>query len=378
MLATLQTHKMAPAIYKGSISQPKLLMYKPIPELQENNVTARQINKTCTTFSSIGLAIPFQPTMWDEKSVHSVCNNAIELVTSKLKGRYSEEFTNTILARLEKLLSKLNYDTHRKSLAIILTPDEEKVFYLSFPVKPIVFLRKSVSLLDLAANMQQESHFYYLVLEEENACLYEYNDKQLRKVYEQNNEPASANIFKNASNTIELLNSKYERPVFVTGSPNMVENFCNSIPYSKQFFILLYQAAPFSTEIVESLINEITVHWSYWQSKFTKTKIFVAKEAGSLISHFDAVLRALDKCADGLLLVDKHLKQQLQKSTPADTLFQMTDEFMQQLEKFLVRGNRIEITEKGLMKDMGGIVLLQGNNKTLPAWRQSTAGGSLY
>jgi len=380
MLATQLTYNMKAVIHDGSFSQSpiKQLAYKPMPVLHVRNIGAQKIIIPRPEFSSMGLAIPFQPSMWDEKSIKSVWNNGMEMVKAKLKGRYSEECTNTILTRLEKLFPKLNFNTHRKSLAIVLTPDEENIIYLSFPVKPVVFLSKSVSVLDLAANMEQEPDFYYFVLNEESVSLYDYNNKQFRKVYEQNNETCPVNLFKNATNTIELLNSKYEKPVFVTGRPNMVEGFCNCSSYAKQFFTFLYHVSPFSTEIIQSLIKEITVPWNYWQVKFVKTKTLIANEAGSLISHFDAVLKALSKYADGLLLVDKHLKHQLQKSTTAGGVFQLADEFMQQLEKFLVRGNRIEITETGLLKDMGGIVLLQGNNKTLPACRQSTAGGSLF
>jgi hypothetical protein len=316
--------------------------------------------------------------MWDEKSTEAAWQHAIQIVQAKMNGRYSAECTAKVITRFAKLFAKLNFNTHRKSLAVILTPDEERLIYLSYPVKPVVFSGKSVSLLDLAANIQQEADFYYLVLNKDYASLYDYNSKQLRKVYEQNNETCPVNLFKNASNTIELLNSKYEKPVFVTGRPNLVEGFCNSSSYAKHFFTLLYHASPFSNEIIQSLVKEITAHWSFWHSKFIKTKILIAQKAGMLISNIDAVLKALATCADGLLLVDKRLKQQLQKTNIAGGVFQLADEFMGQLEKSLVRGNRIEITESGLLKDMGGIVLLQGNNKSHPAYRHSTAGGSLY
>ena len=349
-----------PSILEESLNQRQLLQLKQkvMPYVFEKHIVKKKISRPGKVFSSLGLAIPFQPSMWDEKYIQSVWKNAIEIVKTKLKGRYSDGCTNTILTRLEGLFTKLNFNTHRKSLAVILTPAEEKVIYLSFPVKPVVFLGKSVSLLDLAANMQPEADFYYFVLNEGSVSLYDYNDKQLRKVYEQNNESCPVNLFKNASNVTELLNSKNEKPVFVTGSPNMVEEFCNCSSYSKRFFRLLYHSSPFSNKITQSLVNDITVHWSYWQSKFIKGKILIAQKAGTLIFNIDAVLKALGKCADGLLLVDKYLKHQLQKSKIANNIFHSATELLFQLEKFLVRGNRIEITETGLLKDMGGIVLL--------------------
>ena len=350
---------MAPTIYNKNISQSKLLMYNPMPVLQKKNIAARQISKTRTVVPLLGLSTPFQPSMWDEKAIQSAWSHALEMVKSKLKNRYSKECGHTILARLEKLFPKLNYNTHRRSLAIILSSAAEKVIYLSFPVKPVAFLSKSISILDLAANIQKEADFYYFVLNEGSVSLYDYNNKQLRKVYEQSNETCQVNLFRNASITIELLNSKYEKPVFITGRPNIVKRFCDATTYPTQFFTLLYYASPFNDEIIQSHMKEIILFWSYWQSKFYKAKILLARKAGTLITHIDAVLRALEKCADGLLLLDKHLKHQLQKSSIGGA-GQLAEEFRQQFEKFLVRGNRIEITESGLLKDFGGIVLLLG------------------
>jgi RIO-like serine/threonine protein kinase len=94
---------MASATYERNINQPKLLTYKSMPVLLEGNIAARKKSKIRTAFTSMGLAIPFQPSMWDEKSIKSVWNNGMEMVKAKLKSRYSEEYTNTILTRLEKL-----------------------------------------------------------------------------------------------------------------------------------------------------------------------------------------------------------------------------------------------------------------------------------
>jgi hypothetical protein len=381
MLATELIYNMKLVINDRSFSQSPIrqLAYKPMPVLQGRNVAVQKIIKPQPEFSSLGFVIPFQPCMWDEKSVQSAWDNAMQIVETKMKGSYSEECTNKVLARLEKIFNRLNFNTHRKSLAVILTPDEEKLIYLSFLVRPVVFSGRSVSVIDLATNIQREPDFYYLVLNKDYAGLYDYNNKQLRKVYEQSNETCLVNIFKNAAAVIELLNSKNEKPVFVTGSPNLVEQFCNSEYYAENYFPLLYHKAPFSSEIIQSLVKEITNHWNYWQSKFIASRVLLAQKANALVSNAEAVLLALRKSTDGLLLIDKRLKQQLQKSArTGNAIFHIADELIGQIEKFLTRGNRIEITETGLLKDMGGIVLLHVNNNYLPTYRHSTAGGSLY
>ena len=324
-----------------------------------------KIIKTRTCISSLGLVIPFQPSMQDERAVETMLKQAAETIHAKMKDSYEEGCIKNVLARLEKLFSKLNYNSHRKSIAVILTPDEEKLTYLNFPVKPVTYLNKYVSLLELTANADRQPDFYYMVLQENSAELYEYHHNQLNRVYATNQQPGldektnPGSLFKQVSQTIERINSKNDKPVFVTGSPNVVELFCNSPYYSNIFFTLLYEATPFGEEIIKSLVKEITSHWNYWQIKFIAGRIMIAQKANALISNAEAVLNALSHSADGLLLLDKRFKRQLYKSRRVNALFNKTDELMNQVERFLTRGNRIEITEPGLLKNFGGIVLLQ-------------------
>lgn len=331
------------------------------------NAAKLKVTKTRSAISSLGLVIPFQPSMQDERAIETILSYAAEVLQTKMQDSYDEVCINNVLARLETLFLKLNYNSHRKSIAVILKPDEEKVTYLNFPVKPVTYLNKYVSLLELTANADRQPDFYYLVLQESSAELYEYHHNQLHRVYATKQEPGlnakanPGNLFKQVSQTIERINSKNDTSVFVTGSPNVVELFCNSPYYSNIFFTLLYEAAPFGEEIIKSLAKEISSHWDYWQSKFIAGRIMIAQKANAFISNAEAVLNALSRSADGLLLIDKCLKRQLYKSRRINALFNTGDELMNQVERFLTRGNRIEITETGLLKNFGGIVLLQKN-----------------
>ena len=387
MLATQLKYDMMPAVYEQDFCRPKLLLYKSMTALREGNIAARKVNKALPVFSSLGLAIPFQPSMVDEKSIEAAWQNTIQIVQTKMNGMYSAECTGKVINRLGKLFAKLNFNTHRKSLAVILTPDEEKLIYLSYPVKPVVFSGSAVSLLDLAANTQQEAGCYYFVLNNNSASLYDYNNKQLLKVYGQNNETDAGKLYKNATAIIQLLNSKNEKPVFVTGSPNLVENFCISGYYRDNDFTMLYDIAPYSNEVIQSIVKEITIDWDYWQTKFTAGRVLLAQKANALVSNTESVLHALRKSTDGLLLIDKRFKRQLQKpniNISYNTFFKIADELLHQIEKFLGRGNRIEITETGLLKDMEGIVLLSniapGNSHKALYTRRSEAGttGELF
>ena len=323
-------------------------------------ITARKRNrKIRTVIHSLGLVIPFQPCMQKESEILALMNFATESVKTELADRYRNDYTTNILARLEKIFCKLNFNSHRKSLAIMLTPGEEKVIYLDFPVKPVVFFSSSVSLLDLVSNIQREPDFYLFVLNDGSARLYEYYNKHLSKVYAQNYETNADQFYQNASGVIELLNGKNEKPVFISGNPQLVKTFYAKASFAEIMFKKLCQATFVTDEAIQLLATEISHQWSHWESKFIAGQILLAQKAGSLISNIEAVLYALGKKADGLLMMDKGLKKQLYESGGNHSLINIGEELIVQIEKFLTRGNRIEITEAGLLKNFGSIVLLR-------------------
>ncbi|CAN5483407.1 hypothetical protein BH11BAC3_BH11BAC3_39250 [soil metagenome] len=326
-----------------------------------------KIPKASNTIPSIGLAIPFQPSMQDAATIQTQLRNTTNLVQTKMKESYDEACVNNMLTRLEKSFSVLNYKSHCKGISLILTPVEEKLIYLNYPVKPVAYINEHISLLHLTANADSKPEFYFLFLSEKNATLYEHYQDKLHRVYVKvqslglNGKADGDELFKQVSQTIKLLNNNDAKPVFVTGSPNVVQLFCNSPYYSTIFFTLLYEVAPFCEAIRNALAKEITNHWHYWQSKFIMGRITIAQKANCFVSNVEAVLKALSYSADGWLLLDKNFKRQLYKSRKVNALFNRSDELMNQLERFLTRGNSIEITEKGLLKNFDGIVLLQNN-----------------
>jgi hypothetical protein len=98
-------------------------------EYKKTNTTKLRMTKSRTAISSIGLVIPFYPSMQDEKAIQAVLRNAKHDFQTKLKDSYEQVCINNVLSRLEKLFSNLNYNSHCKSIAVLLTHEEENVTY---------------------------------------------------------------------------------------------------------------------------------------------------------------------------------------------------------------------------------------------------------
>ncbi len=339
-----------------------------LPEYKFANTAKVNITNAGNSIPSVGLTIPFQPCTEDAITIQMRLRSAAIAVQARMKDSYDEACINNVLARVEKLFSTLNYNSYCKSISLILTTAEEKVIYLNYPVKPVAYVSEHVSLLHVAANTDRQPEFYFLFFRESNATLYEYHHNRLHRVYIKSQplcldgKVDDAGLFKQVAQTIHLLNRKEEKPVFVAGSPNVVESFSNTSYFTNIFFTLLYEVAPFCESVRNALAKEVSNRWEYWQAKFVAGRIAIAQKAGCLISNVEAVLKALSHSADGWLLLDKNLKRQLYKSGRVNALFYKSDEMKNQIERFLKRGNSIGITEAGFLKNFGGIILLQSNN----------------
>jgi hypothetical protein len=339
------------------------------------------------SISSLGFVMPFQPSMWDDRCIQSALDYTTHIIETKLKISYSGECANTMLGRLKQLFDRLNFNTHRKSIAVIISADSEKVIYLNFPVRLFVSTCNFVSILDLVASIKQETSFYLFFICEENAALFEYYGKQLNKVYEQKPDGlcghlVDANI--RASWVISYMNSSYHKPVFIVGNREQMNSFQRAVPFPEIIFQIMIPHVQYGAETIQAVIKEIAGQWSYWLSKFHIGRICLAKKNSTFVSHYKEVLKSLCNSADGLLLMDRSLKRQLQNPASCDTYFHESKKFINQIERFVERGNCLEIQENDLLREWGGIVLLPDamsrhrNELSFGGYRIYGGAGSLF
>ncbi len=326
----------------------------------EQTIT-KKATKPLQFISSLGFVMPFQPSMWDDKSIQSALDYTTHIIETKLKISYSDECTNTMLGRIKQLFDRLNFNTHRKSIAVLISADSEKVMYLNFPVKLFVSTRSFISVLDLVTSIKQQPGFYLLFNSKDNLMLFEYCNKQLNKVYEQKPDAVSGYFVDGAiraSSVITYMNTNYQKPVFIVGSREDVSSFQSTVSYPEIIFQVINTPVQYSAEMMQTIVTEIVEQWSHWLSKFQVRRIAMAKKGNTLIFKYSAVLQALCNSADGLMLMDKRVKKELQKPATGDILFMDSKFFISQIEKFVDRGNCIVIKENALLRDWGGIVLL--------------------
>ena len=355
------------------------LICNPIQPTHDRNTFNRKVLGVRNNFSCMGLTIPFQPCMWDDKTIEASWNDMLQLVRNKMQAKYSGECIGKTIARLKNVFLKLNFNTHRKGLAVLLTSTDEKIIYSGFPVKPVVFFNKSVSVLDLAANIKHEANFYCLMLDKEKCELHENNSGVYRKVYAENEIQNISYLPQRIRKVIELVNNETGNPVFVTGHHASVELFCKNNGNEKTYYPLPFDNLLSREEAMQSVLREITKHWKYWHTKNLRDKIQLAHQENYLVSNIESVLHALEEGTEGVLLIDKNLKKQLTSHVAGKISIDRSAGLISLIERFLINGCKIEITESGMLRDYGGIALLKNFQKPMPDdFRHKAASGDLF
>jgi len=356
-------------------------------QVYEQHPISGRTKKPFTGLSKLSFVMPFQPSMWNDNGIQSAFSNITMLASAKLNNKYIAKDAENIIGRLQHILSSLKLYTHSKSVAVILSKESEKIIYLNFPVQLFITCSNDISILNFAI-AQPETDFYISLVDNDKIFLYEHINCRLHKVYEQQlnetNKNAGVEAGKKISSVLAYMTGMYQKPIFIIGTREQLSSIQWVAPFPETIFEIIKPAAPGNAEIISTIVTEIIARWKYWLSRFHLINIKRATKNNNLVFSCEKVFEALCKNAGGLLLIEKRLKKELQNRVGLFSQYQANYDFLNQIEKFLSRGNRLIFKENGFLKNWGGIVLLPEKMFGYPGdlsfrnQRRPGDGGSLF
>ena len=84
---------------------------------------------------AISIIMPFEPKMNQKTALSHSLKIAADKVERELREAYSTEIIELVMGKLRSVISNLNYNTHKKSIAIYVSTVFEKVLYLDIAVE---------------------------------------------------------------------------------------------------------------------------------------------------------------------------------------------------------------------------------------------------
>ena len=342
---------------------------------------------------SVSIILPFQPTTTLKTKLQYSLKLVTEEIEEQLLKQYTTEKAVPILIKLRNLLRNLNYNTHKKSIALFVSPVVEKVYYLEieedkkkvidepFEIRDLVNSKKEIKKYLVMLMNSHSSQMYYssgpeLALIKYNVLI---NTKSYKKTYagkdlQNSNYLANKEIplhefLIQMDQGLSMILKSYPVPVFAIGPQRILEKFKCISKHSKK--IVQFIEGNFEEIILSKItetINFYTDQWPEIKKRHLMNQIEIAEEANDLITGLDKVWFATKQNKEMLLIVEEDYSRSTEEWIRQDSLFRMDslyekafylkDEVEEIIERVLENGGDVEFAEKGILEKYQHIVLL--------------------
>ncbi len=342
----------------------------------------------------VSLLMPFEPKMGLRKELSHKLKLAHDRIEKELEKNYPEDMVKLIIQKLAHLLSGINYFTHKKSLAIFISPLIEKIYYLDIAVEEKLIIDESFEIRDLIYS-KKEIHKYLLVVlsskwtkvylgntshfaritlqvpDNINAYVNEMPEKVANFSDEQKRKEILLDKFlRHTDNALTLLLQTYRLPLFVMGTVRTVGHFKSLSHHTAQ--VIEYIHGNFEEHSEAELQKIMEPHVQNWK-KIRQTELLVQLEEAmnhkKLAVGMDQVWRSSCQKKGRLLIVEKNYVYPAQHSANPEVIFARNEDLKNAfyikdavddiIEKVLSSGGDVEFVDEGLLKAYEKIVLIE-------------------
>jgi hypothetical protein len=269
--------------------------------------------KTAYNFPSVSIVLPFEPKMKSKRDLALSLQAALCETEKNLFGQFSVEMTVLVMQKLKMVLKDLNYSTHKKSIAIYVSPVFEKVIYLNIEVEEKIMVGTSFHIRDLVKSKKSAREYLLLQLLESESRIYVSESGFLQRIYSGrmgNLElcagmvPDPLSAVHPIDNALDMILETYRLPLFVMGNGRLLEQFKRTTTHSNAIIDAIetdYVATDFNS--LRSIMENQVGDWKRINRKFLFNQLKTAAANKKLASGISDVYRIAMQHNGRLLLV---------------------------------------------------------------------------
>lgn len=345
-------------------------------------------------FPCVSLLMPFEPKMNLKKELDHKLKVAADKIEHNLLRDYSEESVNKVIKKLRETIQKLNYYTHKKSIAIFISPLIEKVYYLDIPIDEKIIIDESFEIRDLIYSKKEIHKYLLAVLSSKWTKIFLGNTNQFVRItlnvpdnidyYNHNTHEKIANFtdeikrkeillnkfLQHTDNGLSLLLQAYKLPLFVMGTVKTMGYFKSLTRNAKH--VIDFIPGNFEDCTEAELQKVMQPYISDWK-KITQTNLLKqlddAMGKKKLAVGVDDVWKASCQKKGRLLVVEKNFIYPAHHSDVPEMIYRYEKEnknvfFIKDavddiIEKVISSGGDVEFVDEGLLKDYNKIALIE-------------------
>src|SRR6185437_3491325 len=212
---------------------------------------APKVGETDYNLPSLSIILPFEPKMQSKSELTSSLQSVVEKVEKKIFDNFYIDMALLVIQKLKYIIKNLDFSTHKKSIAIYVSPVFEKVLYLNVEVDERIVLDKSFHIQDLIKNKKELHQYLLLQLTEKECRIYVNESGEMQKIFfsrlenfleyadplyhrlkikDCDRECVNINIEKflrRIDNSLDYIMDSYHLPLFVIGNEEVLNHFNN-------------------------------------------------------------------------------------------------------------------------------------------------------
>lgn len=350
-------------------------------------------------FPSVSVFMPFNPKMVEKKQITFSLAKAIDEVVMELRDKYPGDMSLLVIQKLKAIIRNLDFNTHKKSIAIFVSPVFEKVYYLNTDVEEKIIVDEYLQIRNLLSSRKKLQPFHILLLTEKGSRIFINDTSSYINI--------SAEAFSDNANKKELLRQPVNSSglgvwngfltgnflggtdhslssvlqhnhlsVVVMGSANLVQKF-KSITQNNEA-IIQYFTGDFeecSLSDLRGILKSQQVRWQKIKQKDLLRRLHHASDKKALSYGFDDVQSAVLNHKGKLLMIEKKLldttssfcdtgawqdnrlnDKRIAHYNKFSNIKNRVDEI---IEKVLENGGDVELVSEGFLKEYSQIALIK-------------------
>ncbi len=343
---------------------------------------------------AVSIILPFEPKMNLKTELTHSLKTAADKVELELRKEYPEEMSTLVMKKLRTLIRGLNFNTHKKSIAIFVSPVFEKVLYLDVPVEEKIIIDESFEIRDLVYSKKQLHKYLVLLLSGKESRIYLGNTDTFVRIVSNtaetvvsydNDRPERVANFSDMSERREIIMDKflhhidksldlilnaYHLPLFVLGTDRILGHFKKLTTHKAA--IVEYVAGNYEEASLPQLKKILEPHITDWKKIKQKDLLNQLEEAAGkkkLASGMKEVWREAMGRKGRLLVVEKNYMYPAQHGSREEVIYQSPETYNKfsyikdavddVIEKVLENGGDVEFVDENLLKEYSRIALIQ-------------------
>ncbi|MGZ8559749.1 MAG: baeRF3 domain-containing protein, partial [Chitinophagaceae bacterium] len=280
---------------------------------------------------AVSIIMPFEPKMSLKTGMVHSLKIATDKVEQELMENYPDEIGLLVMQKLRAIINNLNYNTHKKSIAIFVSPVFEKVLYLDITVEEKIIVDESFEIRDLVYSKKHLHKYLVLMLSGKESRIYLGDSVSFARIVSstpesidayENDKPERVANFSDPSDRKEIMMEKflhhidngldiilnaYHLPLFVLGTERISGHFKKITKHGASVIEYLHGNYEESTlEELKTILEPCVADWKKVREKDLLNQLEAADSGKKLVVGMRDVWREAALHKGRLLVIEKN------------------------------------------------------------------------